>query len=98
MEYNFLNAIVSFSSGMPGKASPSDDFPGCALVFTWGRWCVDISACVRRHMDIGRVDLYEQVGWQAGLQIQVVIAGAGNAEQSAFIYSAVCVSRYVRLG
>ena len=53
---------------------------------------------MRRHMDIGRVNLYEQVGRQAGLRIQVVIAGACNTEQSAFIYGDVCVSRHVRLG
>ena len=33
-------------------------------------------ACMRKHMDIGRANVYEQVGWQAGLRIQVVIAGA----------------------
>ena len=48
-------------------------------------------------MDIGRANLYEQVGRQAGLRIQVVIAGACNAEQSTFIYGDVCVSRHVRL-
>ena len=53
-------------------------------------------ACMRRHMDIGRANLYEQVGRQAGLRIQVVIAGACNAEQSTFIYGDVCVSRHVR--
>ena len=52
---------------------------------------------MRRHMDIGRANLYEQVGRQAGLRIQVVIAGACNAEQSTFIYGDVCVSRHVRL-
>ena len=54
-------------------------------------------ACMRRHMDIGRANLYEQVGRQAGLRIQVVIAGACNAKQSTFIYGDVCVSRHVRL-
>ena len=33
-------------------------------------------ACMHRHMDIGRANLYEQVGRQAGLRMQVVIAGA----------------------
>ena len=42
-------------------------------------------ACMRRHMDIGRANLYEQVGRQAGSRIQVVIARACNAEQSTFI-------------
>ena len=42
-------------------------------------------ACMRRHMDIGRANLYEQAGRQAGLRIQAAIAGACNAEQSAFI-------------
>ena len=42
-------------------------------------------ACMRRYMDIGRANRYEQVGRQAGLRISVVIAGAWNAEQSAFI-------------
>ena len=51
---------------------------------------------MRRHMDIGRATLYEQVGRQAGLRIQVAIAGACNAEQSTFIYGDVCVSRHVR--
>ncbi|MCI5700708.1 MAG: AraC family transcriptional regulator, partial [Lachnospiraceae bacterium] len=36
-------------------------------------------------------------GRQAGLRIQVVIAGACNAKQSTFIYGDVCVSRHVRL-
>ena len=54
-------------------------------------------ACMRRHMDIGQANLYEQVSRQAGLRIQVVIAGACNAEQSNFIHGDVCVSRHVRL-